>query len=153
MNMKKIILCAVFSLAATLAFAQVRCDSGNFDIEMTYKRTVVRGNEAMIDFTLTNISGKEIKIDMDDERNRAYDDEGNCYPSHHFKFDVANTGSKGCILPPDTPVKLRCIIKDIDEYATVFTRMELSYFMNCYNYFTTAALQKMSIKNIEFTRD
>lgn len=151
--MKRLLIIIISLLVSSAAFGQVKCDAGDINIEMTYKRTVISGNEAIIDFTLTNYSKKDIKIDMNNERNRAYDDEGNCYLAHHFSFDVANTGSRGCILPPETPIKLRCIIKDIDEYATVFTRLELSYFMNCYNYFSTTALKKMSVKNIEFTRE
>jgi hypothetical protein len=151
--MRRIFIFIISLFAATAAFGQVRCDAGDINIEMTYKRTVINGDEAIIDFTLTNYSKKDIKIDMDSERSRAYDDEGNCYLAHRFSFDMANTGTDGCILPPETPVRLRCFIKDIDEYATVFTRLEMSYFMNCYNYFSTSALKKMSVKNIEFTRD
>lgn len=151
--MKRLFIIIISTFVASVMYGQVRCDAGDINIEMTFKRVVISGNEAIIDFTLTNFSKKDIKIDMDSERSRAYDDEGNCYLAHRFSFDMANTGTDGCILPPETPVRLRCFIKDIDEYATVFTRLELSYFMNCYNYFSTTALKKMSVKNIEFTRD
>lgn len=151
--MKKLIIFCIGLCCTFIAGAQVKCSSGCIDLDITFKRVVINGNNAIIDFVLTNYSNKEMKVDMDSDKSRAYDDEGNCYLAKHFRFDIANTESNGGILPPETPVKLRCYISDINEYSTEFIRLEMSYFLNCYNYFTTAALNKMSVKNIPFSRD
>lgn len=151
--MKKLLLLIFAVCSVFTTYAQVKCDAGHIDIGMTFKRAIIVGNDAIIDFTLTNYSRKEIKIDMDKSRCRAYDDEGNCYLEQHFMFDFANTEESGGILPSETTIKLRCYISDIDEYATNFTRIELQYFLNCYGYFTTSQLKKMTVRNVGFVRD
>lgn len=77
---------------------------------------------------------------------RAYDDEGNCY-TRNVEFDFGNTGDNRCILPTETPVKLRCIIGDIDEFATKIVRLDLIYTKSDSMSYT------MTVKEIAFSRN
>lgn len=150
--MKKILFICIALCSTLLATAQVKCSSDCIDLDLTFKRITINDNDAIIDFILTNYSSKDIRVDMSGWDTRAYDDEGNCYLAKNFSFDVANTNSTVGFIPPETPVKLRCYINDIDEYATKFNRIELSYFLNT-KVRNTAGLKTMKILNVPFTRE
>lgn len=142
--MKKIILCVVFSLAAIVASSQTRCNSGDLNLEMTFKRCVLNNNILIIDFVLTNVDKKDIHLSM--TGCSAYDDEGNCYIKN-IKFDIGNTGYDSGNFPAETPVKLRCYISDIDEFATKIIRLDMHYMKNYAFRYT------MNVKNIDITRE
>lgn len=140
--MKRFILCALLSLAATLAFGQTKCNSGDMNLDLKFKRAVVHNSTLAIDFVVTNFGKKDVYLEM--RGCTAYDDEGNCY-KYTIRIDVGNTGNWGCDLPTETPIKLRCFIDELDEFATKIVRLDMEYYMSGY--------YKMSVKDIAFSRD
>ena len=145
--MKKIITYLLFTVLSICAFGQTRCDSGHLNIDLSFKRCVINNNILTIDFVVTNLDKDDIRISIT-HGSKAYDDEGNCYIKG-FSFDLGNTGSSECSFPSDTPLKLRCYINDIDEYATNIVRLDINYIINN-NYSQRGT---MIVKNIPFSRE
>lgn len=142
--MKKIITYLLFSILSICAFGQTRCNSGDLDIDLTFKRCVANNNVIIIDFIVTNMGKDDFLLSMIE--GSAYDDEGNCYRKD-ISFDIANTGSDRCTCPSETPLKLRCYVNNIDEFATNIVRLDMIYSLNY------GERKVMVVKNIPFSRE
>ncbi len=139
--MKKLFIIVISLLFASTAFAQVKCVSCDTDFEMTYKRSFVSNNAVIVDFLITYHGqgtaayGKNrTSIKVTQGANTCiYDDEGNIYKGYmtvegdptNIIANVGNSGTCYAELESGIPVKLRITVKDVDEYATSFVKMNL----------------------------
>lgn len=127
--MKKIILLVIATLFTFVATAQVKIISGDPYIDLKYKRTIVSGNNVIIDFLMTNHSRGEIEAIMYNFVNLSFtDDEGNVYGNQNFKIDIGNSGNETGVFSPEIPLKVRLTLTNIDEYATAITSIIYPYY-------------------------
>lgn len=145
--MKRFILCALLALAATFSFGQTKCNSDDMNIDLKFKRAIVNNSTLVIDFVVTNLGKKDRYLDFNVYDFRAYDDEGNCYKENNIRVDIGNTGKDDCHFPTETPLKLRCFIDELDEYATKIVRLDLQYRD------PESGWYKIMVKDIAFSRD
>ena len=133
--MKRIILIALCLFSFITAFGQVKCVSSNIDFEMTYKRTFVSNNAVIVDFLITYNGNGSRRFEVSQDMGTCiYDDEGNVYRGQttasmnpiNIIVNIGNTGQNGIDLQSGVPVKVRITIKDVDEFATLFPKMDLS---------------------------
>lgn len=142
---------------ASVAFGQVQCSTDYPDLELRYKRTTVSGNNVYVDFILTYHGKDEIGIRISDGNNTIfYDDEGNIYKgqglsgmgerrNNNIIADVGNANSDYGVLPSGIPVKLRMLIKNVDEFATSFPKIIIT--------FTSYGVYEMHISNVPIPRE
>lgn len=155
--MKKLILIILGFLTCITAFGQVKCVSSNVDFEMSYKRTIVSNNAVIVDFLITYYGNGSREFSIEEGNTTiVYDDEGNIYrgyttagntPTNIFA-NIGNSGSNKVVLQSEVPVKVRLTIKDVDEYATLFPKMELS----CY-FGDGKGWHPITISNVPIPRD
>ena len=127
--MKKIILLAITALITFTATAQVKIYSGDPNIDIKYKRTIVSGNTVIIDFLMTNLLRTEIEACLYNFVNLSFtDDEGNMYGNQNFKINVGNSGKETGVFSPGIPLKVRLTLTNIDEYATAITSIIYPYY-------------------------
>lgn len=126
--MKKIFITALVALISVSAMSQVRCVSSNPDYKLTYKRSFTAGNNVITDFLVTYY-GKGTK-EFGVYPMTVYDDEGNVYnfgSNGTGCVDIGNTGENIISIEPDTPVKIRITVKNVDEYSTLLRKMIMPY--------------------------
>ena len=151
------LIIAICAVSISAAFGQVKCISSNMDFEMTYKRTFVSNNAVVVDFVITyNGNGNRYFEISEGNETYIYDDEGNVYRGTNIAgwepaniiVNVGNTGKRGTELPSGVPVKVRITIKDVDEFATLFPKMDLS----CY-FGDGKGWHPISISNVPIPRN
>ena len=148
--MKKLFFSALMLMGMSLAVnAEIKISRQYIpiDLEVQVKRCVVSGDQGYIDLVFINRTGKHIKyatlrgvdIRVGFERNKtvAYDDEGNIY--EYFPDGSGNCKMYKIIwgaddpapyetdLPEEVPIKMRIFIKDVSEFATEFTMLNLAF--------------------------
>ena len=156
--MKKIIIAVALFLCAFLAPAQVSVSSGNLGVDVKVKRAIAVGSDVYVDlvFTIGN-SWKQLEIhtrnDMGEPGVRFYDDEGQLYQSgsnETMQFDVDGKISywyPKLIVEKNVPRKMRIIIKNVDEYATMFSSVRVPYLGE-----NDRNIYVITIKNLPITR-
>ena len=120
--MKRIL---IFCLAVLLGMpinAQVKCNGGLF-FKLEHKATKVNGSMVAVDVMLTNKTGSDIDINFLAYNTTAMDNLGSIYTGYDIQFDFGNTGCESGMIPENTSVKLRCIVKNLDERATSLSMM------------------------------
>lgn len=155
--MKRLFIIIVSVFAASAMHGQVRCSTDYPDLELKYKRTTVSGSNVYVDFTLTYHGKDEMGIRISDGNNTIfYDDEGNIYKgqglsgmgerkNNNIIADVGNANSDYGLLPSGIPIKLRMLIKNVDEYATSFPKIIIG--------FSSYGWYEMQISNVPIPRE
>lgn len=155
--MKRLFIIIVSVFAASAMHGQVRCSTDYPDLELKYKRTTVSGSNVSVDFTLTYHGKDEMEIRISDGNNTIfYDDEGNIYKgqglsgmgerkNNNIIADVGNANSDYGLLPSGIPIKLRMLIKNVDEYATSFPKIIIG--------FSSYGWYEMQISNVPIPRE
>lgn len=145
--MKRILTVLYLLLAAAGLRAQTTVLPPDDGIEVRFRRCIVRGTTAYLDFTLTNVSDRETvkAVLMDREpyvryegyETVAYDDEGKVYDCKSNRIGRVTLGGDTVDRPrfmcTDTPlsngipVKVRMEIRGIDEFATTFRLVKVCF--------------------------
>lgn len=146
--MKKVVLLLSLLLFTIAAFAQTTINSGDPALEMTVKRTFIRGNDACIDILVVGHNSWECISFWWIER-QVYDDEGNFYEKDNVSFEVDGKTSSIIRIARDIPRKMRIVVHNIDDYASSFPLIKLTYDGNN----TNANTRTMVIKGLPITRD
>lgn len=132
----------------------MKCSTDLPDLELKYKRTTVSGNNVYVDFVMTYYGKDEMEIKVyNGSRTIFYDDEGNIYRgigvadsvNSKITADVGNADSSYGALPSGIPVKLRMLIKGVDEFATSFPKVTIAFYSN--------GEHEMHISNVPIPRD
>jgi hypothetical protein len=144
--MKKTILSVFMLIVLSLSVdAQIKVSRQYtpIDLDIKVKRCVVSGTQGYIDLVFTNYTGTQLSgvwvwnnyslCDIERSTTAAYDDEGNVYYYENSKnkniYQITFGGGKGFYnstdLPEEVPVKMRIDLKNISEYATEFTMLNL----------------------------
>lgn len=144
--MKKFFFSLAFALVSICAFSQVKVSINYPDVDVVFKRCIVKGDIAYLDYMITNNSKEELLVQLgstntqtDDEMS-AFDDEGNVYRYSDseksrliFKFSLAGHEfedmfySKIVNIPIGIPIKGRIGIRNIDEFATQFKLVKITF--------------------------
>lgn len=132
--MKKIIITLLFIVSSLVSYGQVKCICEEPEYEMVYKRTVVRNNDVIMDFTMTYHGKGNGFLAIYENNATFYDDEGNIYEARqtiegdriNMIADIGNTGKPVQYLESGIPIKVRITLKDVDEFATKFVKIRLS---------------------------
>ncbi len=131
--MKKIITFLIFTFFSICAFGQVKCILDNPDYEMKYKRTTVNNSDVIMDFTITYHGRGQGYFYIEEGLGNFYDDEGNIYNARknpvgdriNLFVDIGNSGRCGQYLESGIPIKVRIRLKDVDDFATEFVKINL----------------------------
>lgn len=144
--MKRTILSiALLCVLSVAASAQITKSSQYIPmgLDIKVKRCVVSGSQGYIDLIFTNHTGAPMPgvwvwnsyslATLDNPTTAAYDDEGNIYYYENMKnnniYQITFGGGKGFYnsadLPVEVPIKMRLDIKNISEFATEFTMLNL----------------------------
>ena len=158
--MKRLFATIILLLACLIyAGAQVKVSSGSSYIDVAVKRAVAEGNDVIIDLMITSHgSWKKIIISTGNmsPSSRIYDDEGNLYQSgksNVMMFEADGTRSywfPELVIERDVPRKMRVIVKNVDEYATEFTKAYFHYYANRVDFVENEYI--INIKNLPITR-
>ena len=108
------------------------------DLDVRIKRCVVSGNQGYIDLVFTNYTGKCINDifvlpyngNVKYPETVAYDDEGNVYFYEKNMYKITFGGKDGQAyhtLPEEVSVKMRIELKDISEFSTEFTMLNIVF--------------------------
>ena len=143
--MKKVFLSLALSFMSICSFSQVKVSFDYPDVEVQFKRCVLKGNIAYLDFLMTNNTKEEIiarpRDSYGNDHLSAYDDEGNVYlyelSSDSPKIWIQSFAGKtinsisfsavDIIVPVGIPVKGRIQIFDVDEFSTLFNLVKIPF--------------------------
>lgn len=165
--MKKLFLSLAFALISICAFSQVKVSINYPDVDVVFKRCIVKGNIAYVDFVMTNNSNEELEIQPRasnaDSDWSTYDDEGNVYrPSESSKRNQLSFSLAGITignlcynfsyitLPVGIPLKGRLQITGVDDFATQFILVGMKGHVNGSRSGGSSAI--IQLKNIPITR-
>ena len=165
--MKKLLLSAALLLCMCIgmnAQPKILWD-GPTGLDVKFKRCYVQGSRCIIDYTITNNTGKDISQISTDGwvgyEPTAYDDEGNRYKCELNGGDFDNQQSsigyvcmKGCAtpLPKDITIKAHIVITNLDEYASNLTLYKHYYHVEFSNGQILNQV-KLEIRNIPIPRE
>lgn len=164
--MKRLFLSAAMLLCMCIgAMAQPRVIwDGPAGLDVKFKRCYVQGSRCIIDFTITNNTGKNIEFIMSSGWSgygpSAYDDEGNNYKFAWGGGNIDNVQStlggqmfnSHTPLPADITIKAHIVITDIDEYASALT-LYRQYFDIYFTRDKHIDQVKLEFKNIPIQRE
>lgn len=150
--MKKLLLSLAFVLTSICAFSQVKVSINYLDVDVVFKRCIMKGDLAYVDFIMTNNTGKDIKttpswgcrMDGVIKEFSAYDDEGNVYKCERYDKAVGKiqsftiggdtysgshlTGNdESTFIPSGIPIKCRVVLSKVDGYATRFSLLRVTF--------------------------
>lgn len=146
-----IVVAALFA-ALTLAQAQATISPGNSAMEFQVKRALAQGDDVIIDLMVTCKSNQSIFQLF--EQTSIYDDEGNLYTTDlfgskiQFEFDGKQSTSFRFPIERGIQRKLRIIVHNVDEYASAFSLIKISYMGD-----NSSFSGVLSIKDLPITRD
>ena len=158
--MKRIILAIVVLLSSFIyAGAQAKVSSGSSSIDVAVKRAFSEGDDVVIDLLITShCNWKKLIFSTSNmyPSCRFYDVEGNLYQSGDSKvmmFEVDGNRSywfPELVIERDVPRKFRIIVKNVDEYATEFTKAYFHYYADKTDFVENERV--ITIKNLPITR-
>ena len=154
-----IVFFACLILSVPFLSAQTSVISGNPSVDVQVRRCIASGNDVLIDFIIT-CHNQWTKIvfstnSSEEYGSRIFDDEGNLYKGGGYElnvfFEIDNkTYPNGWLeLAQDIPRKMRVIVKDVDEYASKFELVKISYLGNG----TSSYHHHLIIKGLPITRE
>ncbi len=159
--MKRLIFAVILLISCSLfAGAQVKVSSGSPSIDVVVKRAIADGDDVIIDLIVTSHGGwRKIIISTGYmyPSSRLYDDEGTLYQSGNSKimtFEVdgyRNYYFPEMVIERDVPRKLRVIVKNVNEYATEFTKAYFHYYADRVDFVENEHI--ITIKNLPITRN
>ena len=141
------------------AGAQVKVSSGSTSIDVAVKRAIAEGDDVIIDLMITSHgSWEKIIISTGNmfPSSRLYDDEGNLYQSGNRDVMMFEADGKRdywfpeLVIERDVPRKMRVIVKNVDEYATEFTKAYFHYYANKVDFRENEHI--INISNLPITR-
>ena len=155
--MKRLIVSVLFMLAVLFSVSaqQPSVSTSSTSLSVTVKRAFAQGDDVCIDLLVTSHTKWEV---VSLHACKVFDDEGNYYVMSSSTFQVSDEridvmidDKRSCFLAvaKDIPRKVRVIVRDVDEYATAFTRMDIEWWgeRNSGNIVETV------IKNLPITRE
>ncbi len=156
--MKRIIYFTLLLLTALSVNAQVKVISPHPDIKVKLLRCKEAGGTATLEFTLTNLSNKDMTIYMwgaePTRATKVYDDEGNIYDTdEQVSVQIANGPASSYMkcsentFPSDVPVKCRVFINGLDEYAAELSKVIVDLLV------VNGTNKDIEFKNVPIIRD
>lgn len=149
--MKRIvIILAIIIGSISAAYAQSSISTSHLSFDVSVKRCIAKGQDVYIDMILTvNNNWKFLTITRDGFRLRSaiFDDEGNHYGNQNLWFEVDGKINFDAFVEivRDVPRKVRVIIKNVDEYATELSSIELVYVGPTSEYVGLITIKKLPI--------
>ena len=132
-----IILLSCLLLSVPQVFGQVSVTSGNPSVNVNVKRAIMLGDDVYVDMIIKCQNNWEKIIFSTSNMYpscRVYDDEGNLYQSGDSGVMVFESDGKRShwfpelVVERDVPRKIRIVGKNVDEYATMFTKALFHYY-------------------------
>ena len=158
--MKRIVVLLFVLLSVpALSFGQTSVSSGSPNLDVTVKRAIAEGDDVIIDLLLTSRSSWKKVIfstSLSYPSCRLYDDEGNLYQSGESSRMMFESDGKRTYWFPELVVengiarKMRVIVKNVDEYATEFTKAYFHYYVNGVDFVENELI--ITVKNLPITR-
>ena len=154
-----IIILSLFLSSSFFLGAQVNVSSGNPLVGVNVKRAIAEGPDVFVDMIITCHTNWERIIFSTSNMNpscRLFDDEGNLYQSGKndvmvFEIDgKRNYWFPELVVERDVPRKVRVIVKNVDEYAAMFTKVILHYSANNVDFVENEYI--ITIKDLPITR-
>lgn len=144
---------AIFIGSISASYAQTSISTNHSSFEVQVKRCIAKGQDVYIDmiFSVYN-DWRFLTVDRDgfQYRSAIFDDEGNHYGTQSLFFEVDRKINSSAFVEivKDVPRKVRVIIKNVDEYATKLSSIELFYVGP-----TSADRGLITIKNLPISRN
>lgn len=161
--MKKLFFFAATLLCMCIGMnAQTKISfDGPYELEWKVKRCFVKGSNCIIDLVMTNTSNKNMKStlywfpDGGTTGIMVYDDEGSVYKYENISGNFGGTdfGSSNAYnvqIPSDIALKLRCQIRDFDEFAATVKLLKIPLYIGSDSYSKMCYLQ---VNNIPVYRE
>ena len=156
--MKRILYFALLISMAVTINAQVKVISPHPDIKIKFLRCKEAGGTATLEFTLTNLSRKDIIIYMwgaePTRTTKIYDAEWNYYDTdEQVNIQIANGPASSYMkctentFPADIPVKCKVAINGLDEYAAELSRVVIDMLV------VNGTNKDIEFKNVPIIRD
>lgn len=138
-------------------------------VKVDFKRVRLDGTSFILDFTITNKAGQDIRVGCAEPETSAYDDEGNVYkPNSKSSYKIASftlgdfTGRAPSDyfydnftvnIPSGITYKMRVVVEGVDEYATCFDLVRL--YMGIKTGSDSSNMQKafLEIRGLQIPRD
>ena len=162
--MKKLFFSALMLLSMSLAVnAQKISYDGPDELEFLFKRCFVKGSTCTVDFIVTNVGSKELTATLfwfsdGCEGIKVYDDEGNVYDYKNVSGNFGGTNFGASIgnaynvqIPGDVSLKIRCQIKNFDEYAALLRQLKISFRIRSTS--SSLGCSCLQVKDIPVTRE
>ena len=142
--MKKVLFSVLMLMGMNLALnAQVKISfDGPLEMEWQCKRCFVKGSTCVVDLAVTNTGNKELTStlywfpDAGTTGIMVYDDEGTVYKYDKVSGNYGGTNFGPSIgnaynvkIPGDVTLKVRCQIKDFDEYAASIKTLKIPFIL------------------------
>lgn len=116
------------------------------NVELEIKRCLWNANRTVIiDFLITNNGQNDISFYLIGGKSKVYDDEGNVYSNIKVGVGGNYYSSEPATFPSDVPVKCKMEINNVDDMASMFTRINLYVVVN-YASDGTFLINNLSIK-------
>lgn len=151
--MKKFFFSLAFALVSICAFSQVKVSINYPDVDVVFKRCIVKGNIAYVDFMMMNNTDNDIKttpyhgcrMDGVIKYFSAFDDEGNVYKCYQdanstaakiqsftlggdtYSGDLLTGNDYNTVIPSGISVKCRVVLSKVDEFATKFSLLRVTF--------------------------
>lgn len=147
-----------FCLAAS---AQVKVVSPHKNLIINVMRCEVQGEYCVVDMLFENVGPSDVKAQSgsDLNLNKGYDDMGNVYGTTYDNMIFMYVGDmqnnlpgfgEAFDLPSGIPVKVRAMLKNINEIATSIKRLDLTLYFNYSPW--KLGKQRVRISNIPISR-
>ena len=130
--MKKVFFLTAMSLFCLLATAQVKISNSTGGLlSVEFKRCIVQGTEGYIDLVLGNRTAQSIYVSINSYMVKLYDDEGEVYTGNAISSLVfGGSQNNGCSIPKETVVKFRINFANVNEYAAMFSKAVIQFYID-----------------------